>query len=164
MVATPQWIANARNVKVSKEQPSFTPHASDLPRGSMSPLSESFRLQRKKSLSHTFNPTETKAPFEWPAPSIPRSSKLTKAAILEATTIKLDDDEKDEIDYLQLILNARVYDVCIESPLHFAKRLSKKMGNAIYFKREDLQQPLFSFKLRGAFNRMYVSLEGPKCG
>ncbi len=56
-------------------------------------------------------------------------------------------------DYLQKILRARVYDVADETPLEKAKNLSKKFENDIWLKREDLQ-PVFSFKLRGAFNRM----------
>ena len=56
-------------------------------------------------------------------------------------------------DYLQKILRARVYDVAEETPLEKAKNLSKKFKNHIWFKREDLQ-PVFSFKLRGAFNCM----------
>jgi len=56
-------------------------------------------------------------------------------------------------DYLERILNAQVYDVAIETPLDFAASLSGRVGNRIYFKREDLQ-PVFSFKLRGAYNKM----------
>ncbi|MDF3035719.1 MAG: threonine dehydratase [Paucimonas sp.] len=56
-------------------------------------------------------------------------------------------------DYLQKVLTARVYDVAIESPLEFAPTLSKQTGNRIYFKREDMQS-VFSFKLRGAYNKM----------
>ena len=56
-------------------------------------------------------------------------------------------------DYLQKILTARVYDVAIESPLDFAPALSERMDNRIYFKREDVQS-VFSFKLRGAYNKM----------
>jgi threonine dehydratase len=52
-------------------------------------------------------------------------------------------------DYLQRVLKARVYDVAIESPLDAAPRLSRRLGNQILLKREDLQ-PVFSFKLRGA--------------
>ena len=55
--------------------------------------------------------------------------------------------------YLQRILRARVYDVAIESPLDEAPNLSKRLGNRVLLKREDLQ-PVFSFKLRGAFNKM----------
>jgi threonine dehydratase len=56
-------------------------------------------------------------------------------------------------DYLQRILKARVYDVAIESPLDAAPRLSQRLGNRILFQREDLQ-PVFSFKLRGAYNKI----------
>lgn len=56
-------------------------------------------------------------------------------------------------DYLQKILTARVYDVAIESPLDLAPSLSRRTGNRIYFKREDMQS-VFSFKLRGAYNKM----------
>jgi threonine dehydratase len=57
------------------------------------------------------------------------------------------------IDYLQKILTARVYDVAIETPLDLAPLLSQRMENRIYFKREDMQS-VFSFKLRGAYNKM----------
>jgi threonine dehydratase len=56
-------------------------------------------------------------------------------------------------DYLADILTARVYDVAIESPLELAPNLSARIGNNIYLKREDLQA-VFSFKLRGAYNKM----------
>ena len=55
--------------------------------------------------------------------------------------------------YIEKILKARVYDVAIESPLEHAVRLSRRLGNHIMLKREDLQ-PIFSFKLRGAYNRI----------
>src|SRR6184192_3729757 len=57
------------------------------------------------------------------------------------------------IDYLQKILTAKVYDVAIESPLDLALTLSRRIGNRVLLKRED-QQPVFSFKLRGAYNKM----------
>ncbi len=56
-------------------------------------------------------------------------------------------------EYLQKILTARVYDVAIESPLEVARTLSRRLGNQVLLKRED-QQPVFSFKLRGAYNKM----------
>ena len=56
-------------------------------------------------------------------------------------------------DYLQRILRARVYDVARETPLDHAPNLSRRLNNAVWLKREDLQ-PVFSFKLRGAYNRM----------
>ncbi len=56
-------------------------------------------------------------------------------------------------DYLKKILTSRVYDVAIETPLELAPTLSARTGNRIYFKREDMQS-VFSFKLRGAHNKM----------
>lgn len=55
--------------------------------------------------------------------------------------------------YIKKILKARVYDAVIETPLDEAKVLSKRIGNKVLFKREDLQ-PVYSFKLRGAYNKM----------
>ena len=55
--------------------------------------------------------------------------------------------------YIERILRARVYDVAIESPLEEAPRLSRRLGNTVLLKREDLQ-PVFSFKLRGAYNKI----------
>ena len=54
---------------------------------------------------------------------------------------------------LERILTALVYDVAIESPLERAQLLSGRLGHHVWFKREDLQ-PVFSFKLRGAYNKM----------
>jgi threonine dehydratase len=56
-------------------------------------------------------------------------------------------------DYLKKILTARVYDVAIESAFESAKSLSRRLHNKVLLKRED-QQPVFSFKLRGAYNKM----------
>ncbi|MDO8440821.1 MAG: threonine ammonia-lyase, biosynthetic [Polaromonas sp.] len=56
-------------------------------------------------------------------------------------------------DYLKKILTARVYDVAVESGLEAAKNLSRRLHNTVLLKRED-QQPVFSFKLRGAYNKM----------
>lgn len=56
-------------------------------------------------------------------------------------------------EYLRRILTARVYDVAIESPLELAPGLSERLGNRVLLKREDLQ-PIKSFKLRGAYNKM----------
>jgi threonine dehydratase len=55
--------------------------------------------------------------------------------------------------YIERILRARVYDVATETPLTLATSLSRRLGNRIYLKREDLQ-PVFSFKLRGAYNKL----------
>ena len=56
-------------------------------------------------------------------------------------------------EYLRRILSARVYDVAIESPLELAPAISRRTGNHILLKRED-KQSVFSFKLRGAYNKM----------
>ena len=56
-------------------------------------------------------------------------------------------------DYLTKILNARVYEAAVETPLELAPNLSHRLGNRFYFKREDMQ-PVFSFKLRGAYNKI----------
>lgn len=55
--------------------------------------------------------------------------------------------------YLKRILNAKVYDVAVETPLEAAPNLSARIGNTVLLKREDMQ-PVFSFKLRGAYNKM----------
>jgi threonine dehydratase len=56
-------------------------------------------------------------------------------------------------EYLPRIERARVYDVAIKTPLDPAKRLSARLGDEVFFKREDLQA-VFSFKLRGAYNKI----------
>ncbi len=55
--------------------------------------------------------------------------------------------------YLEKILTARVYDVADETPLELASGLSQRLGNHVLMKREDMQQ-VFSFKLRGAYNKI----------
>ncbi|SEP83088.1 threonine dehydratase [Faunimonas pinastri] len=57
------------------------------------------------------------------------------------------------LDLIKNILSARVYDVAIESPLDSMPRISSRLGNKVLLKREDLQ-PVFSFKLRGAYNKI----------
>ncbi|MEQ1662625.1 MAG: threonine ammonia-lyase, biosynthetic [Thiobacillus sp.] len=56
-------------------------------------------------------------------------------------------------DYLERILTSSVYDVAVETPLEAATNLSRRLGNTVLLKREDLQ-PVFSFKCRGAYNKM----------
>jgi threonine dehydratase len=56
-------------------------------------------------------------------------------------------------DYLRLILTSRVYEITQETPLTQAVNLSAKLGVRVVMKREDLH-PVFSFKIRGAYNRM----------
>lgn len=55
--------------------------------------------------------------------------------------------------YLERILRARVYDVARETPLDLAPRLSARLGNHVWIKREDLQ-PVFAFKIRGAYHKL----------
>ncbi len=63
--------------------------------------------------------------------------------------------------YLKMILNSRVYDVAGETPLDLARTLSARLGNTLWLKREDLQ-PVFSFKLRGAYNKI-ANLDAAAC-
>jgi threonine ammonia-lyase, biosynthetic, long form len=63
--------------------------------------------------------------------------------------------------YIKKILDARVYEVAIESPVTQARNLTRRFGNNIFFKREDLQ-PVFSFKLRGAYNKISQLTEEQK--
>ncbi len=67
-------------------------------------------------------------------------------------------------DYLERILTAQVYDVAIETRLEVAPRLSERLDNILLLKREDMQ-PVFSFKLRGAYNKMIrLSPQERRCG
>lgn len=64
-------------------------------------------------------------------------------------------------DYVRRILTARVYEVAQETPLDPAPALSRRLGNQVLLKREDLQ-PVFSYKLRGAYNRMAALSEAER--
>ena len=55
--------------------------------------------------------------------------------------------------YIEKTLKARVYDIAVETPLDNMRNLSRRFNNKVMLKREDLQ-PVFSFKLRGAYNKM----------
>lgn len=67
-------------------------------------------------------------------------------------------------EYLKKILAARVYDVAVETPLHIAPFLTQRWKNQIWLKREDVQ-PVHSFKLRGAYNKIaQLSEEEKACG
>ncbi|MCB1553439.1 MAG: threonine ammonia-lyase, biosynthetic [Xanthomonadales bacterium] len=61
--------------------------------------------------------------------------------------------DRGDGDWLRAILTAPVYDVARRTPLDAAPRLSARTGNSVWLKREDLQ-PVFSFKLRGAYTRL----------
>ena len=82
------------------------------------------------------------------SPSVSTSPQAKKSSPTTLSTKAL-----TPADYLKKILTARVYDVAIESALEPAKVLSKRLNNSVLLKRED-QQPVFSFKLRGAYNKM----------
>ena len=56
-------------------------------------------------------------------------------------------------DYVDKIHQARVYDVAQHTPLEHAPNLSKRLHNQVLLKREDMQ-PVFSFKIRGAYNKI----------
>jgi len=69
-----------------------------------------------------------------------------------------------KIDYVKKILSANVYQAAIETPISQAKFLSKRLGHSVLIKREDLQ-PVFSFKIRGAYNKMLsLSAKEKKAG
>eukprot|EP00287_Rhodomonas_sp_CCMP768_P018870 CAMPEP_0202818052 /NCGR_PEP_ID=MMETSP1389-20130828/8047_1 /ASSEMBLY_ACC=CAM_ASM_000865 /TAXON_ID=302021 /ORGANISM="Rhodomonas sp., Strain CCMP768" /LENGTH=551 /DNA_ID=CAMNT_0049490343 /DNA_START=322 /DNA_END=1977 /DNA_ORIENTATION=- len=82
-----------------------------------------------------------------PAKDVPLETN-EEAASIQALC---DMETADGIWYLEQILTAKVYDVCEETPLTEMPRLSERMGNRILAKREDMQ-PVFSFKIRGAYN------------
>jgi threonine dehydratase len=75
---------------------------------------------------------------------------MARKAIKEAITA---DQGMTIDDYVSLIDEACVYDVASKTPLELATNLSERLGNRILMKREDLQ-PVFSFKLRGAYNKL----------
>ena len=84
---------------------------------------------------------------------MPSSKNPTPSAASPAATPSSPASGLTPADYLKKILTARVYDVAVESSLEKAKTLSRRLGNTVLLKRED-QQPVFSFKLRGAYNKM----------
>nr|WP_237718234.1 threonine ammonia-lyase, biosynthetic [Cupriavidus sp. BIS7] len=75
--------------------------------------------------------------------------KLSRARAVPYET----DSDPDLDDYLRRILTARVYDVARETVLEAAPALSARVGHRVWLKRED-HQPVFSFKVRGAYNKM----------
>lgn len=70
-----------------------------------------------------------------------------------AVPLKFQNNRYMESDYIRRILSARVYDAAVETPIEEAGLLSKRLKNKVLLKREDLQ-PVFSFKIRGAYNKM----------
>ena len=88
-------------------------------------------------------PTATVSPLFPPFPPI--SPPVRRGRIRQG--------QPSQLDYLRQILSARVYDIARETELEPARGLSARLGNAVYLKRED-NQPVFSFKVRGAYNKM----------
>jgi len=68
-----------------------------------------------------------------------------------------------QLEYVKKILNAKIYEVAIETPIDRMHFLSKTLGNEVYIKREDLQ-PVFSFKIRGALNKIASLTPAQKAG
>ena len=79
-----------------------------------------------------------------------RTAQATSQQPVQAVSPK---GQRIAAGYLKRILTARVYDVARETALEPARSLSRRLGNHVLLKRED-QQPVFSFKLRGAYNKM----------
>ncbi len=100
-----------------------------------------------------------------------RAARATDAAAAAATTCFAKrriathgSTPSDDASYLQRILNARVYEAAIETPLQKAEGLSAYTSNNVLLKREDTQ-PIFSFKIRGAYNKIaHLSREQMRAG
>jgi len=86
-------------------------------------------------------------------PASPKKTAAAPARTTRAVTQTAPAPALGPADYLKKILTARVYDVAVESALEPARNLSRRLNNTVLLKRED-QQPVFSFKLRGAYNKM----------
>ena len=90
-------------------------------------------------------------------PAAPKTQSVAKPALTPADArpqvLVSPKGRRLAASYLQRVLTARVYDVARETALEPARSLSRRLGNAVLLKRED-QQPVFSFKLRGAYNKM----------
>jgi threonine dehydratase len=102
-------------------------------------------------MPRTASKTSPKAAFK---PAVKAAAKsppkkiASKKALAPAPSAGLGLD-----DYLRKILTSRVYDVAVETQLERARHLSERIGHEVWIKREDTQ-PVFSFKLRGAYNKM----------
>ena len=90
------------------------------------------------------------------------SRRGVRSALQNSTRRRIHDNNVVIPGILQA--HGRIYDVCKETSLDYAPTLSKMLGNEVFIKRED-QQPVFSFKLRGAFNKIAsLSQEERDCG
>lgn len=89
------------------------------------------------------------------------TSRATKAAS-EAASPSCEESARDIVEcYVKKILDARIYDLAIETPLEVAPLISERTSNTVLLKREDLQ-PVFSFKVRGAYNRLRLLTDEQK--
>ena len=95
------------------------------------------QLSTSSLTAYSSNPTSLPPSGPSPAESVPKEFLLSNG----------------HPDYLRLILTSRVYDILNETPLTPAQNLSSRLGVQVLLKREDLQ-PVFSFKVRGAYNKM----------
>ena len=86
-------------------------------------------------------------------PPFPRFSSVSADLAAPSGAGGFAQGQPSQLDYLRQILSARVYDIARETELEPARGLSARLGNAVYLKRED-NQPVFSFKVRGAYNKM----------
>lgn len=109
--------------------------------------------------SESATPTSSRDPL--PLLKVSSESLQYESGYLGAISDKTSDPHSDtngnggptNVSYLTSILSSKVYEVAIESPLQYAPKISQRSGVRILLKREDLQ-PVFSFKLRGAYNMM----------
>jgi threonine dehydratase len=92
-------------------------------------------------------------PAARPAASSPRRSTVAAKSARKAVSPAAPSGPLGLQDYLRKVLTSKVYDVAVETPLEPARELSRRLGHHVYLKRED-KQPVFSFKLRGAYNKM----------
>ncbi|MCL7026928.1 hypothetical protein MKW94_018798 [Papaver nudicaule] len=120
----------------------------------------------RNSIGYIFASKETADVSQNHKPSVPVLKRVSaeslqyESGFLGATNKNSDLDSIDKryggpdaMSDLTNILTSKVYDVAVESPLDYAQKLSERIGVHIWLKREDLQ-PVFSFKLRGAYNMM----------
>ncbi|KAK8477312.1 hypothetical protein V6N11_046759, partial [Hibiscus sabdariffa] len=125
-----------------------------------------FRASVSKPTAEISSPTEDAVPSSSsptfvvappPRPKVSANSLQYPSGYLGAVPERSIDEGNGDVmnamGYLTNILSSKVYDVAIESPLQLATKLSERLGNQVWLKREDLQ-PVFSFKLRGAYNMM----------
>jgi threonine dehydratase len=108
--------------------------------------------RRHKSIQPSYNNSEEEEKVN-EIVNFPSSSSSTSLNKANDTTPVLLNSKEHAVGYLNKILNAKVYEASIETQLQHAKSLSMHLQNTVLLKREDTQ-PVFSFKIRGAYNKM----------